>query len=87
MGACNQQTTEEILDFFYDQGGMLSSCFGRGLFNPLTSNQATSLIPQITTSLKSQRRKCIAWYQLVMSSPHHGDVARLTTSAVGLENG
>lgn len=22
MGACDQKTTEEILDFFYDQGGM-----------------------------------------------------------------
>lgn len=32
MGACDQKTTEEILDFFYDQGGMLHLAVARATF-------------------------------------------------------
>lgn len=58
MGYCDQKTTEEILDFFYENGGMLesSSC-------PLSGNredmadlaQATSSIQRTTTNSSNQR--------------------------------
>lgn len=28
MGECNQETTESILDFYYENGGMMGNSYG-----------------------------------------------------------
>lgn len=47
MGACDQKTTESILDYFYEQGGMVFFSFF-GFFFPFLFHRRSELSSRIT---------------------------------------